>query len=231
MILLAVDTATEICGVALSRNGDVEAHVVLNHGETHTRHVMAAISSVLDRAGVALSAIDAYAVTQGPGSFTGLRIGISTVKGLAVATGKPLVGISTLEILAHQAAGEEKIICPVIDARRNELYWAIYLRSDGEIQNQAPESVGAADQIIQQIDAPCLFIGNGVMHYRQQLEAAIPFKTSWSSQEEGYLQPAVLARLAHNKIVAGIHDDVMAFGPVYLRKSDAEISREKRQDE
>lgn len=230
MRLLAVDTATDICGVAIYREGNVEAQEVLNHGETHTRHVMAAISTVLDRAGVALAAIDAFAVTRGPGSFTGLRIGISTVKGMALATGKPMVGISTLEILAHQAQGQAKLVCPIIDARRSELYWSIYRQGRQGIQPHTRECVGPADDIPRQVDAPCLFIGNGVMLYRQQLEAAIPFQTSWTSQEQGCLQPSVLARLAHQKIDAGMHDDVMTFGPVYLRKSDAEISLEKRQD-
>lgn len=229
MRILAVDTATEVCSVAIGADDHLVAQVVMDHGETHTRHVMAAIASVLDRAGLALSAIDAFAVTQGPGSFTGLRIGISTVKGLAVATGKPMVGVSTLAALAHQAEGDERLICPLIDARRNELYWALYQRSNTGLKRCWPETVGPADQIPAQIKAPCRFIGNGVPLYQGQLQDQISAPVQWASPQQGRIQPAVVARMGWEKLSAGSVEDVIAFGPVYLRKSDAEISRNKAQ--
>lgn len=226
MRLLAVDTATEICGMALTNDGKLEAELILDHGETHTRHIMAAIESVLDQADLTLAAIDAFVVTRGPGSFTGLRIGISTVKGLAMATGKPMVGISTLSVLAHQAEGNSTLICPVIDARRNELYWSLFQRSETDLQIRMPETVGPADQISAQIDAPCMFIGNGVPLYQELLQEKINQPVHWASPEKGRIQPAVVARLGLKKIEAGQTDDIMTFGPVYLRKSDAEISLE-----
>jgi tRNA threonylcarbamoyladenosine biosynthesis protein TsaB len=225
MRLLAVDTATEICGVALATDGDLEAEVVLHHGQTHTRHIIPAIEAVLDQARVSLSAVDAFVVTRGPGSFTGLRIGISTVKGLAMATGKPMVGISTLAVLAHQAQGRSELVCPIIDARRNELYWALYERRKTGLQARMPETVGPAGLIPGHIDAPCFFIGNGVLSYQSHIQEKIDGPSLWASPEQGHIQPAVLARLGLEKLRAGRTDDLLTFGPVYLRKSDAEISR------
>ncbi len=227
MQLLAVDTATERCGVALAADGHTQAEVVLDHGGTHTRHIMTAIASVLDRAHVELAAIDAFVVTRGPGSFTGLRIGISTVKGLAVATGKPMVGISTLDVLAHQAHTESQLICPVIDARRQELYWSLYANGPKGVQPRTPETVGPADQIPAVIDTSCFFIGNGVPLYQKQLQAQIHSPIQWASPEQGRLQPAVVAHLGWQKFKTGRTDDAATFGPVYLRKSDAEINLEK----
>lgn len=227
MRLLAVDTATEICGVALSVDDRIRAQVVLGHGETHTRHIMAAIESVLVQAGVALSGVDAFAVTQGPGSFTGLRIGISTVKGLAVATGKPIVGVSTLAALARQAEGQSELVCPLIDARRSEVYWSLYKRGKSGLQVCLPESVGPADQIPLTINASCLFIGNGVPLYQHQLQKGIDHPVQWAQPNQNVLQPSVVAHLGFRKLADGGGDDVMTFGPVYLRKSDAEINRQK----
>lgn len=227
MRLLAVDTATEICGVALMTQGRTDAQVVYDHGETHTRHVMRAIDSVLESARAPLSSVDAFVVTRGPGSFTGLRIGISTVKGLAMAMDKPLVGVSSLAVLANQADAQFQRICPMIDARRNELYWGLYQRSHEGVMALSPETVGPADQIAAHLDAPCLFIGNGVPLYRDIIEDKLDVTAHWALPEQGRLQPAVLARLGWQKLQQGPPDDVLTFGPVYLRASDAEKNRAK----
>ena len=116
MRLLALDTATETCGIALLVDGGIQAELNFFHGQTHAKHLMSGVEAVLELTGVPLNDIDGFAVTRGPGSFTGLRIGISTVKGLALAMGKPVVGISSLDVLARQADNSQEWICPMIDA-------------------------------------------------------------------------------------------------------------------
>ena len=151
--ILAVDTATEICGVALAIDDQVKTELILSQSVTHTQSLMVAVESVLAMNHMDISAIDVYAVTRGPGSFTGLRIGISTVKGLALALAKPMVGISSLEVLANQAPGFSDLICPIMDARRNEVYWTLYRRTGADkISTAMGEQVGPVSAMAESIE-------------------------------------------------------------------------------
>ena len=221
--LLAVDTATEICGIALAVDGRIQAELMLSRGITHTQSVLSAIDAVLAITGLTAGDVDAYAVTRGPGSFTGLRIGISTVKGLAFATEKPMVGISTLAVLAHQASGSADLICPMMDARRSEVYWTLYRRENDGIKAIMAEQVGPATEVADAIQEPCQFIGNGVPSYRSVLQKKLTHPAQWAGSAVNNLRPAVLARQAWRQLQEGKTDDPRTFEPVYLRKSDAEL--------
>ena len=223
--LLAVDTATEICGVALAVDGRVKAELILNRGVTHTQSVLSAIDAVLGISGLTAEDVDAYAVTRGPGSFTGLRIGISSIKGLALASSKPIVGISSLEVLAHQAPGCSDLICSMMDARRQEVYWALFRRDSEGINAIMEERVGPAAEIAAAIDEQCQFIGNGVPPYRSELLKGLTHLAQWAGKESNDIRPAVLARLAWQRFQVGETSDTRTFSPVYLRKSDAELHR------
>ncbi|MEJ2037554.1 MAG: tRNA (adenosine(37)-N6)-threonylcarbamoyltransferase complex dimerization subunit type 1 TsaB, partial [Desulfosarcinaceae bacterium] len=132
MRILAVDTSTEACAVALTQGEQLLGEITLGHGQTHARFLMQAVHDLFSLTGTALNDVQGFVVGRGPGSFTGLRIGISTVKGLAMAAGKPLVGISSLSVLAHQASGKQVLVCPMLDARRKEVYWTLYrIEKDG----------------------------------------------------------------------------------------------------
>jgi tRNA threonylcarbamoyladenosine biosynthesis protein TsaB len=221
--LLAVDTATQSCGVAIIANGCMQTELILDHGGTHTKQILAAIDAALSLGESSLAQIDAFAVTRGPGSFTGLRIGISTVKGLTLATGKPIIGISSLEVLAHQAGGDAARVCAMIDARRNEIYWRIYRREGDRLVALSDEQVGPIDKLARQIDNSCVFIGNAVPQYAVQLPKLVRQTIQWAPDADNTIRPAVLARLAWLRFQDGRVDDVGCFEPVYLRKSDAEL--------
>ena len=223
--LLAVDTATEICGIALAIDGRIETELIVDRGVTHTRSVLSGIDAVLGIAGISTEEIDAFAVTRGPGSFTGLRIGISTVKGLALATAKPLVGISSLEVLAHQASGRADLICPVMDARRAEVYWTLYQRTADGLTAIMEERVGPVVEMISSIDRECELVGNGVPTYRRELKSSLKQQAHLTGYEGNALRPAVLTRLAWQRLQRGETEDIRTFAPVYLRKSDAELHR------
>jgi tRNA threonylcarbamoyladenosine biosynthesis protein TsaB len=228
MRLLAIDTATPICGVALVHHGSVEAAVSLDTGQTHTRTIMDAIVSIMRFCGIDLPQIDGFAVTQGPGSFTGLRIGISTVKGLATAMDKSMTGVSTLEALATQAHTGCELICPMIDARRGEVYWTLFHRQQGQLAALLPEQVGPAAKAVRQIDGACCFIGNGALAYRHTFEPLVHMSSQWVSEDESRLSPAVVARIGWRLFQFGRSVDPGLFAPVYMRKSDAEINLNKR---
>jgi tRNA threonylcarbamoyladenosine biosynthesis protein TsaB len=222
-MLLAVDTATQSCGLAIIIDGIVQTELILNRRGTHTKQILAGIDTVLSLSESSLEQIEAFAVTRGPGSFTGLRIGISTVKGLSLATGKPLIGVSSLDVLAHQAGGNAARVCSMIDARRNEIYWRVYRREDGKPISQSDEQVGPVDRMARQIDDACVFVGNAVLQYGGQLSQWVKQAIQIVPDADNLIRPAVLAQLAWRRFLQGDVDDVEAFAPVYLRKSDAEL--------
>jgi tRNA threonylcarbamoyladenosine biosynthesis protein TsaB len=222
--LLAVDTATQSCGVAIIADGRIQSEVILSHGGTHTKQILSAIDAAISLEGGSLAQIDAFSVTRGPGSFTGLRIGISTVKGLAVATGKPIIGISSLDVLAHQAGGDAACVCPMIDARRSEIYWSIYLRKGDGLVALSDEQVGPIDKLARQIENGCVLIGSAVPQYAVPLSELVTQRIQWASGIDHTIRPAILARLAWRRFQKGDVDDTACFAPVYLRKSDAELA-------
>jgi tRNA threonylcarbamoyladenosine biosynthesis protein TsaB len=219
--ILAVDTTTPICGVALYLDSKVPVELILNHGQTHARHLMDAIDAVLKLGYTDVCELDAFAVTQGPGSFTGLRIGISTVKGLALAAGKPVIAVSTLETLAHQAPGGTELICAMIDARRRQVYWALY--QQGENVPSMPAQCGRAVDVIAHIKAPCCFIGSGSQLYQTEIEPQLKFPSQWVPDHQNHPRPSVVARLAGWKFTKTCYQDPAELEPLYLRRSDAEI--------
>ncbi len=223
MRILAIDTATQHCGVALLEDGHTVVDLRISQGQTHARTLMKAIRNVLEMAHLDMRMIDAYAVTQGPGSFTGLRIGISTVKGLALATGKPLAGISALAALAHQAPEGAAWVCPMIDARRSQVYWSLYRRQGSDLVQTLPEQVGAPLDVIHHVDGPCLCIGNGASAYNALLRKNMPFGMLDPGSGLNAISPTAVGRLAWQLLQQGAQVDVHRFAPVYLRKSDAQV--------
>jgi len=223
--VLAVDTATEVCGVALASEAGVLAHERIDQGSTHARVLMGTIQTILGRCDIGLADLDGLVVTQGPGSFTGLRIGISAVKGMAAATGLPVVGVSTLAVLAHQAAENAGWVCPMIDARRREVYWSLYRRKDGAWQRTQEERAGSAGQAAACAPEACLFIGSGAQLYRQTIIEQAQLPARFAEAADNALNPAVVARLGLERLRRGEQESLDQFTPVYLRKSDAEIGR------
>jgi tRNA threonylcarbamoyladenosine biosynthesis protein TsaB len=126
MRILSIDTATASCSVGVMNAERLLAEVTSEKKQTHSKHLMGMIDTAVRVAGVSLAEMDAFAVNIGPGSFTGIRIGVSTAQGLAMALSRPVVGVSSLEALARQAGMSNYLICPVLDARKNEVYAALY---------------------------------------------------------------------------------------------------------
>lgn len=228
MHVLAVDTATEVCGVALVSETGILSQALLDQGLTHAKVLMTAVQNVLSQGGMTVSSLDGLVVTRGPGSFTGLRIGISTIKGLAAATGIPIVGVSSLAVLAHQAPVDARRVCPMIDARRREVYWSCYERNESELIRVDEETAGSAGNVAGKMASGCLFIGNGAQLYRQVIEQRSPKPVRFAEEADHVLQPAVVARMGLSRLIAGEIDELDTFAPVYLRKSDAELDRQTR---
>lgn len=221
MNVLAIDTASRTCSVAVCEDAAILAEITDGSGDTHSRHLLDMVDRVLTMSGVGLAAIDALAVNRGPGSFTGIRIGISTAKGLASAAGIPLVGISGLAALAWQVAPSGHLICPMLDARRQEVYCARYRFEAGRLACMAPETVCAPEDAVRGVEEPCLLIGDGALAYQSRLQAALRnnFKIVPSFQHP--LRAGAVAFAAHPQLKQG-QNELEKLVPVYLRPSYAQ---------
>ena len=227
MQVLGVDTATRSCSVGIVRDNAVVAEEISTVRETHSKHLMPLIVAALRRGGLTLADIDLWAVVRGPGSFTGLRIGLSTVKGLAAATGKPVVGVSSLAVLAFQnrdVAGE-KLVCALLDARKSEVYSGWYRFRDGRLTQEAPEAVGKLAAVLGRIDEPCLFVGDGAVCYHDEILAQKGPGGVGDGAGENMIRGTAVAQMALDKVRQGASDDLISLAPNYIRRSDAEIHR------
>lgn len=223
MRILAVDTSTRSCSVAIVDRSDLLAEVTSGNGQTHSRHLMAMIDSALELAGLNLSMTDGLAFTCGPGSFTGLRIGISTILGLSVATRKPIVGISGLDSLAMQAAVPNMTICPLIDGRRNEVYCARYRWVNGELVKDAAEQVLSPELAITGLNTSALFAGNGALLYQALIRDRLGDSARFALNCQNTLRASTVAWISMKRFEIGDVDDIFRFEPMYIRRPDAKI--------
>lgn len=223
MRILALDTSTRSCSVAVVDQGDLLAEVTSGNGRTHSRHLMAMIDSALDLSGLNLSMIDGLAFTCGPGSFTGLRIGISTILGLASATRKPIAGVSGLDALAMQAAAPGITICPLIDGRRGEVYCARYRWVNGDLIKDVAENVLPPELAINDLSAPALFAGNGALLYQALIRSRLGDGARFAPVCQNTLRASTIAWLSMKRFETGDVDDIFRYEPMYIRRPDAKI--------
>ncbi len=229
MKVLAVDTATQSGGVALLDGQDLIAGLYMTSTKTYAKRLMTDVDTVLRMANMGLHECDGFVVTTGPGSFTGLRIGISAVKGFALATGKPVAGVSTLNVLACQFPWFSELVCPILDARKGEIYTALYKhRGQDDWEQISPECAVDPKEWIMRIKAPCLFVGNGAVLYRDLIEQELGDQARFAPPYLNMPQAAVAAWIGMRQIKKGRTVDIASLVPNYIRKSDAEIKLENR---
>ncbi len=228
MRLLAVDTSTLSCGVAVADDEELLSESLFTSRQTHSRHLLGMVEETLSRSGLALSDLDGFAVTRGPGSFTGLRIGMSVVKGLAEVAGKPVAGISTLEALARGAVLAGKPILAMVDARKGEVYAALYAPDGkGGVTELSPPEAVSPEALLSRIDGEVLCVGSGAVAYREAIEGTLGGKAFFAA-ECNTIRPSVVANLAFGAFQRNEAVAAAAVSPLYLRKSDAEIALELR---
>jgi tRNA threonylcarbamoyladenosine biosynthesis protein TsaB len=222
MKILSVDTSTATCTVGVAKGDNLLAELVHSNGQTHVRHLMGMIHEALGTAGVSIREIDGFAVVTGPGTFTGLRIGIGTVKGLACALSRPIVGVTSLAALAAQADLSTKLVCPVIDARRGEVYYGLYAPAKGEPVPASMHHVAPPSELVKNIRDSCQFIGNGARLYREVFEADLGplFQLSPSCRDS--ICAETLSRLALKQFQKHSTQKLSGVAPYYIRRSDAE---------
>jgi tRNA threonylcarbamoyladenosine biosynthesis protein TsaB len=212
MLILAVDTTTDRESVAIVESGSVRAEVRLRAVDTHSRRVLPAAAFLLESLGLEPGAVEGYAVAAGPGAFTGLRVGISTVQGLALAAGKPALGLCALDALAARIAGEAPVLAVMTDAYRSEIYGALY---DEQARPLGAPVVEAPAAFLARVpDGPVAFIGEGARRHRDLVlarrpEARLPRRSLFLA--------GTLGLLAEPRLAAGEGVAPGALRPLYLR--------------
>lgn len=224
-VILAIENSTMCGSVALVSDGLCLAEYSLTTSITHSRRLLASIQQLMADTGFTWDRLDAIAVSSGPGSFTGLRIGMTTAKGLAMATGKPLIGISSLSTLACQLPWTERIICPIIDARKHEVYAAFYrCDQDGVPRRESNIFAITPTDLAQKINNTVLFLGDGSQLYRATLTELVGDLASFASPELIFVRAAALGHCALAKWRNGIFLDPVSAMPDYIRPSEAEVN-------
>ena len=230
MRILAVDTSSHACSVALAEDGFLKYEYTADHGKTHAVRLSGMIDAVFADTGIKAVDIDAFAVTAGPGSFTGLRIGISTVKGLAFAAERPVVSVSTLDVLANQSSGVDIPICPFIDARKKEIYTALYRqRRDGHFETLVPPAAARPADFLAEIgqsgfgaEAGIYFLGSGTALYADLIVGQFGDNAVLAPREYNLIRASTLARLAFDRYQESGGITPHELVPYYIRRSDAQ---------
>ena len=224
MKILALDTATASCSVAVIEGESLRAELTTLIAETHSRHLLGMVATAVDMAGLQADQLDGFAVSIGPGSFTGLRIGISAVKGLAFSLRKPVVGISSLAALAWQCNPSPYLICPVIDARKKEVYFGRYRFNNGQMHAEGLEQVASPAEALRAINETCVFVGSGASLYREKIVSMLGPSAQFAAQGQHTIRASTIAWLSLGRFAQKQTDDVELLVPHYIRKSDAELN-------
>lgn len=226
MLTLAIDCATKSIGLALLEEEDVCAEVYLNLGRHHTEILLPALDKLFLLAGRTTEDVDLLACTVGPGSFTGLRIGVSTVKGLALAMARPVVGISTLEALALNAIPCRGLICSMLDARKNQVYACLFrMGPDGLPEAATTEKLIDVAKFLHELDqGEISFLGDGAIRYEKLIVETLKDRAVMCGRSRQRLQASAIGLIGLHRYRNGRVLDTRTFAPSYLRLSQAETN-------
>ena len=244
MKVLAIESSGLTASVAVVEGTRTVAEYTVDYKNTHSQTLLPMIDEVVRMTDLDLAEIDAIAVSGGPGSFTGLRIGSATAKGLGLALDKPLIHVPTVDGLAYQVYGCGDIICPIMDARRNQVYTGIYTFSaragkkegirevDPVFQVLRMQMAIAVEDLIRRLNnynRPVVFLGDGVPVYREMLSAGLKVPYSFAPSYMNRQRAAVVGALGIRYYKAGKYETAMEHQPEYLRQSQAERERAQRE--
>ncbi len=233
MYLLGIESATPVAGVAVMQKDRILSERLINNRKTHSGHLLPMIREVIGEAGIEPGDIGAVAVSSGPGSFTGLRIGMSTAKSLAQVWGVPLVGVSTLDALVHPLCGLRNLVCPVLNARKNEVYTAVYdVANNALVDLTGPMAVKPGDLVqllMQWPNRAFTFLGDGVDQYYEIFEDLLKDKAVFAPAAVNLPRGSSVAELGFIRLQAGQGVNPVDLTPNYVRLSEAEVKWRQKQ--
>ncbi len=224
MKILAIETATVAGSVAVVDDnkgliGEIKVDVKIAHSE----RLMSSVEWLLRASGISIEEIDALAVSIGPGSFTGLRIGLSTAKGLSYATNKPIVPVPTIDAFAASLPFCSHLICPMLDARKNEVYAGLYKWEGTLLRKILPATAINPGELLEQIRGPVVLMGDATVTYKTLIADILKTNAIFAPPSKMSPSASTVAEMAIEKINQGIITDPISLTPFYIRKSEAEI--------
>jgi len=225
MKLLAIESSGLVASIAVLADDKLIGEFTTNLKKTHSQTLLPMLDDVIQMLGISLEEIDAIAVSGGPGSFTGLRIGSATAKGLGLALHKPLIQIPTVDAIAYNLFATEKLICPLMDARRNQVYTGLYTFEGNRfkvLKEQLAISIEEIIEEINQLNLSVIFLGDGVPVYREFIESHIKTEFCLAPPHLGYQRAGAIASLGADYYKKGRLQSAKEHKPEYLRLSQAE---------
>ncbi|HIQ97748.1 MAG TPA: tRNA (adenosine(37)-N6)-threonylcarbamoyltransferase complex dimerization subunit type 1 TsaB [Candidatus Limivivens merdigallinarum] len=231
MKILALDSSGLVASVALVEDENLLAEYTVNYKKTHSQTLLPMLDEIARMVELDLNTVDAIAVAKGPGSFTGLRIGSATAKGLGLALDKPLIGVPTVDGLAYNLYGTDKLVCPLMDARRSQVYTGVYRfcgRKLHALKEQVAVPVTEIIDFLNEQKEEVIFLGDGVPVYRQVIEDAMKVPYSFAPAHVNKQRAGALAVLAEQYLSEGKTETAREHQPEYLRLSQAERERAEK---
>ena len=229
MKILALDTSGPVAGAALMEDGVITHEVMAAHGLTHSQTAMPMVDQCLSAAGLTAKDIDLFAAVAGPGSFTGVRIGVCAVRALAHAWNKPALSVDSLEALAMNGFGFSGLICPILDARRGQVYCAAFRFEEGKLPARIlGDDALALSDFLKKLpeNEKCLFLGDGLRVHFPAISAAMGDRAVAAPSHMAYLRPAAACEIAACRMDEA--KGCMELTPIYLRAPQAERERNAR---
>lgn len=231
MKILALDSSGLVASAAIVENDVTVAEYTINHKKTHSQTLLPMLDEIKQMTELELSTIDAIAVACGPGSFTGLRIGSATAKGLGLALDIPIIPVPTVDSLAYNLYGSQKLICPLMDARRNQVYTGLYTFEGEKLVTLAEQCAVDISEIIDKINETgkeVIFLGDGVSVYEEKIKELTQVKFYMAPACCNRQRAACVASLGENLYRIGVVQSAAEHAPDYLRLSQAERERMER---
>ncbi|MBQ5702727.1 MAG: tRNA (adenosine(37)-N6)-threonylcarbamoyltransferase complex dimerization subunit type 1 TsaB [Peptococcaceae bacterium] len=232
MIILSIDSSTPVAGIAVSDGMQLLGEITLNTKNTHSEKLMPLVKHLLDELTLSVNDLDAIAVTQGPGSFTGLRIGMATAKGLAQGAGKKLIAVPTLDCLAQNLLHYPGIICPIMNAQKKQVYTAIYRSGRNKLERLSDYQAIAVEQLaaqLKELKEDIWFVGDGVAAFADMFQELLGDACRFADGHNILPRAGALAMLAAERASEERFDDLYQAELIYIRKSEAEVQWEARQ--
>ncbi|MCB2293207.1 tRNA (adenosine(37)-N6)-threonylcarbamoyltransferase complex dimerization subunit type 1 TsaB [Clostridium algoriphilum] len=230
MKILSLDSATQSATCAILDDNKVLGEITFNYKKQHSQILMPIIDELFRNTEMSIVDIDGFVASKGPGSFTGLRIGMATIKGLSQGTKKPFVTVSTLDSLAYNLAYTDGIICPILDALRDNVYTALYTFENCELNRISDYVNISIDELINMLkekDCNISFVGDGTVKFKEKLITHLP-KVYFAPAHLNLAKASSLGELGLNLLSNGTFDDIYASVPIYLRKPQAEREYEEK---
>ena len=231
MRILAIDSSGLVATVAILEDDQTIAEYTVNYKKTHSQTLLPMLDEIVKMTEFDLSTIDAIAVSGGPGSFTGLRIGAATAKGLGLALDKPLISVPTVDALAYNLYGNTGIICPIMDARRNQVYTGLYRFENGEFQVVEAQMAISVQELVEklnQYEETVTFLGDGVPVYGKDLKNELQVECRFAPAHMNRQSAAAVGALGMQYYQAGKIETATEHRPDYLRVSQAERERAEK---